>query len=175
MSFVKLQKDVINELNQIFKDGKPVSELKLVDKSLCNYCKTYEIGAYKYKDSSILFDDKKSIIINQTNQDIKEHNGIKFSIGLSIQFFHDEGNGERKYVVGQNHGEQSAVLDGNKVDEFYNKQTAHLQTWIETFTNIAAGLEIDHRIKLYLNIAKYEPLKGSSYIPLPEALAKKRQ
>ena len=72
-----------------------------------------------------MFDDKKSITINQINQDIKEYNGIKFSIGLSIQFFHDEGNGERKYVVGQNHGEQNAVLDGNKVDEFYNKQTSY--------------------------------------------------
>ena len=117
---------------------------------------------------------KKSITINQINQDIKEYNGIKFSIGLSIQFFHDEGNGERKYVVGQNHGEQNAVLDGNKVDEFYNKQSAYLQTWIEKFTNIASGLEIDHCIKLYLNIAKYEPLKGSSYIPLPETLANKK-
>ena len=122
-----------------------------------------------------MFDDKKSIIINQINQDIKEYNCIKFSICLFyIQFFHDEGNGERKYVVGQNHGEQSAILDGNKVDEFYIKQTAYLQTWIEKFTNIASGLEIDHCIKLYLNIAKYEPLKGSSYIPLPETLANKK-
>ena len=117
---------------------------------------------------------KKSITINQINQDIKEYNGIKFSIGLYIQFFHDEGNGERKYIVGQNHGEQNAVLEGNKVDEFYNKQTAYLQTWIEKFTNIASGLETDHCIKLYLNIAKYEPLKGLSYIPLPETLANKK-
>ena len=65
--FVKLQKDVINELNQVFKDRKPVSELELVDKPLCNYFKTYEIDAYKYKDSSILFDDKK-ICHHQSNQ-----------------------------------------------------------------------------------------------------------
>ena len=46
---------------------KPVSELKLVDKPLCNSFKTYEIDAYKYKDSSILFDDKK-IYHHQSNQ-----------------------------------------------------------------------------------------------------------
>ena len=95
------------------------------------------------------------------------------SNGLSVQFSHDEGDGKRKLVVGQNHAEQSAVLDENNVDEFYDKQTAYLQTWIEKFTNTASGLEIDHCIKLYLNIAKYEPLKGSSYVPLPEALANK--
>ena len=45
---------------------------------------------------------------------------------------------------------------------------------LKKFTNTASGLKIDHCIKLYLNIAKYEPLKGSSYILLPEALANKK-
>ena len=54
------------------------------------------------------------------------------------------------------------------------KLHTYLQTWIEKFTNTASGLEIAHCIKLYLNIAKFEPLKGSSYIPLPEALANKK-
>ena len=98
---------------------------------MCNYFKTYEIDAHKYKDPSILFNDKKSIIIKQVNQDIKEYNGIKFSIGLSVQFFHDEDDGKRKIVVGQNHGEQCAVLDSSNVDEFYDIQTAYLQTWIK--------------------------------------------
>ena len=49
-----------------------------------------------------------------------------------------------------------------------------MQNWIEKFTNIASGLEIAHCNKLYLNIAKYEPLKGSSYISLPKALANKK-
>ena len=107
-----------------------------------------------------MFADKKSIITSQIKQDIKEYNAIKFSIGLSKQ----------KQVTGQNHGKQCHFYD-NKVDEFYDNQAAYLQTWIEKFTNTASGLEIAHCIKLYLNIAKYDPLKGSSTIPLPEVLA----
>ena len=148
--------------------------LNLVDKPLCGYFKANEIYASKYKDASILFADKKSIIASQIKRDIKEYNGVKFSIGLSIQFFHDEGNGKQKQVIGQNHGEQSAVLDDINVDKFYDNQVAYLQTWIKKFTNTASGLEIANCIKLYLNIAKYEPLKGSSYIPLPKALANKK-
>ena len=48
------------------------------------------------KKPSILFDDKKSIIIDQINKDIKECNGVKFSFGLSSQFFKDENDGKRK-------------------------------------------------------------------------------
>ena len=78
--------------------------------------------------------------------------------------------GLKKFVLGQNHGEQCAVLDGSRLSEFYDKQTAYLQTWIEKFTNTASGLQIAHCAKLYLNIAKYEPLKGS----LSEVLANKK-
>ena len=150
------------------------NELKLIDKPLCNYFKTYEVDARKYKDPSILFNDKKSTMTKQIRKDIKEYNGIKFSIALSIKFYHDELNGEKKEVTGQKHGDQSAVLDDAKVNEFYDDQVAYLQTWIEKFTNTASGLEVDHCIKLYLNIAKYEPLEDSSYLPLPEALVKKK-
>ena len=72
------------------------NELKLVDKPLCNYFKTYEVDARKHKDPSILFNDKKSIMTKQIRKDVKEYNGIKFSIGLSIKFYHDELNGEKK-------------------------------------------------------------------------------
>ena len=45
---------------------------------------------------------------------------------------------------------------------------------LEKFTKTESGLEKAHCIKLYFNIAKYEPLKGSSYITLPKALANKK-
>ena len=91
------------------------SKLKLVDKPLCNYFKTYKIDAHTYKDPSALFSDKNSMLVNQITQDIREYNGIKFSIGLSVQFSHDKSDGKRNLVVGQNHGEQSAVLDKKKI------------------------------------------------------------
>ena len=73
----------------------------MVNKPLCNYFKAYEIEAEKYKDSVILFDDKKSVLIEQINKDIQEYNGVKFSIGLSLQFFKDEKDGTRKYFTGR--------------------------------------------------------------------------
>ena len=67
------------------------------------------------------------MLVNKINQDIRDYTGIKFSIGLSVQFSHDEGDGKRKFVVGQNHGEQNAVLDDNNVDKFYDNQV--LRRW----------------------------------------------
>ena len=43
--------------------AKVSQNLKLINKPLCSYFKTYEIDAHKYKNTSILFVNKKSIII----------------------------------------------------------------------------------------------------------------
>ena len=62
---VSMQKSVNNELKQVLKSRNSVSELKLVDKPLCNYFKTDELDASAYKDASVLFADKKSVITSQ--------------------------------------------------------------------------------------------------------------
>ena len=168
---------VAHEETQELADTAEASQnLKLVDKPLCNYFKTYEINAEKYRDPSILFENKKSLMIDQINKDIKEYKGIKFSVGLSLEFFKDEKDGTRKYFQGQKHGEQSAVLHDNNVEDLYNEQVKHIEkNWIENFTNQeGTGAAVNKCIKLYLNIAKYEPLKGSSYMPLPNKIANKK-
>ena len=166
----------VHEETQELADTAEASQnLKLVDKPLCNYFKTYEINAKKYKDPSILFENKKSLMIDQINKDIKEYKGIKFSVGLSLEFFKDEKDGTRKYFQGQKHGEQSAVLQEHNVEDLYNEQVAHIEKWIENFTSQeGTGAAVNKCIKLYLNIAKYEPLKGSSYMPLPDKIANKK-
>ena len=68
-----------------------------------------------------------------------------------------------------------AILTPEKIDEFYKNSSAQIQTGIEKFTNTASGVEIYLCTKLYLNIAKYKPLKDSSYIPLPKALENKKK
>ena len=71
--------------------------------------------------------------------------------------------------------QQSAVLEENNVNRFYNEQVAYILSWIDNFTNQeGTGAAIDHCIKLYLNTAKFEPLKGSSYVPLPKSIASER-
>ena len=149
------------------------SELILVDNPKCGYFKTYEISVDKYKNPDKLFRDKKSGITKQIVKELNELSGLKFQLSLTIEFF-KEADATRKVVTGVLHVDQMTILTSDKIDEFYNKSPAQIQTGIKKFTNTASGLEIDHCIKLFLNIAKYDPLKGSSYIPLPKALENKK-
>ena len=171
--YKQLQKAVIDELKQVLSQRKSVSELNLVDKPKCGYFKAYEISADKYKDPNKLFRDKKSVITQQIVKELKELGGLKFQLTLTINFYKDDG-ADKTIVIGVLHGDQMAILTPDKIDEFYNNSSAQIQTGIEKFTNTASGLEIDHCTRIYLNIAKYEPLKGSSKISLPKALVDKK-
>ena len=172
--YKQLQKAVIDELKQVLSQRKSVSELNLVDKPKCGYFKAYEIFADKYKDPNKLFHDKKSAITQQSVKELKELVGLKFQLALTINFYKDDG-AEKKIVTGVLHGDQMAILTPDKIDEFYNNSSAQIQTGIEKFTNTASGLEIDHCSRIYLNIAKYEPLKGSlKFLYLKHCLTKKQ-
>ena len=51
----------------------------------------------------------------------------------------------QKVFQAQIHGEQSAVLDGNNVNMFYNEQVVYIERWIENFTNQeGTSAAIDH-------------------------------
>ena len=60
-------KAVMDELKQVLSQRENKSKLKLVDRPLCDYFKTYETDAHAYKDPSALFSDKK-IYDHQVNQ-----------------------------------------------------------------------------------------------------------
>ena len=169
--YKQLQKDVISELKKVLSQRE--SGLRLVDNPKCGYFKAYEMFVSEYKDPNKLFNDKKKFIIRQITEELEELGGLKFQLALTIQFYKDDG-ADVKMVTGVLHGDQMAILTPDKIDEFYNSSSAKIQTGIEKFTNTASGLEISHCIRIYLNIAKYEPLKGLSKITLPEVLFHKK-
>ena len=70
--------------------------------------------------------------------------------------------------------DQMAILNPNKIDEFSLIHLLKSKLRYKKFTNTASEFEIDHCIELYLNIAMYEPLKGTSYIPFTKSLTNKK-
>ena len=70
-----------------------------------------------------------------------------------LQLFNDEKDGNRNYFQAQKHGEESAVLDDNNVNAFYNDQVAYIERWIEIFTIAeGTGTSVNHCIQLYLRL-----------------------
>ena len=140
-----------------------------MDKTKCGYLRAHEISVKRYKDPVKLFQDKKSTIKNKITAELQELTGLKWSFGLTVDFFKDD-----KKIKGTFYSNQYATLSADEIDSFFGEATSAIVQKIEKFTKEGSGWMIDKCNTLFLNIAKYEPLKGSSYIPLPEVLAHKK-
>ena len=150
------------------------SLFQLVDKTKCGYLRAHEISVKRYKDPVKMFQDKKSTIKNKITAELQELTGLKWSfgltvVGLTVDFFKDD-----KKIKGTFYSNQYATFSADEVDAFFGEAISAIVQKIEKFTKEGSGWMIDKCNTLFLNIAKYEPLKGSSYIPLPEALAHKK-
>ena len=140
-----------------------------MDKTKCGYLRAHEISFMRYKDPMKMFQDKKSTIKTKITAELQELTGLKWSFGLTVDFFKDD-----KKIKGTFYSNQYATLSADEIDSFFGEATSAIVQKIEKFTKEGSGWMIDKCNTLFLNIAKYEPLKGSSYIPLPEVLAHKK-
>ena len=140
-----------------------------MDKTKCGYLRAHEISVKRYKDPVKMFQDKKFTIKTKITAELQELTGLKWSFGLTVDFFKDD-----KKIKGTFYSNQYATLSADEIDAFFGEATSAIVQKIEKFTKEGSGWMIDKCNTLFLNIAKYEPLKGSSYIPLPEVLAHKK-
>ena len=65
-------------------------------------------------------------------------------------------------------------FQGTDVEDLYSKMMHKILVSLETFIREGSGWIFDRVEELHIHTVKYEPLKGSSYIPLPKNLATKK-
>ena len=111
----------------------------------------------RIKDPILLFKEVKPIFEETLENDL--HSLGKSSLNGSPTFTDPP---TRFYT------EQKAMF--NKVD--LSKEFSELVARIENFVQNGSGWKLNTLKTLWLDVAKYEPIKGSSYLPLPDSLKK---
>ena len=66
------------------------------------------------------------------------------------------------------------ILEATNIDELYKKSTDQILEFFDTFQNSGSGWVFKSIVSLEIHTVKYQPLSGSSYIPLPKYLADKK-
>ena len=66
------------------------------------------------------------------------------------------------------------ILTTEDIETFLKEAYAQLDKHVDKFTNDGSGWILDNVLSLSVNIAKYTPLKGASYIDLPAYLKRKK-
>ena len=109
-------------------------------------------------------------------QEILKLGSVKVSFGLKVNF-EIERNGETQEMSHYFKEDQPHVFtryDKEQIEQKYDEFMERIKGEIENWSLQGSGWEIESIELAYVNIAKYQPLRGGTYLPLPAKLAKKK-
>ena len=113
-------------------------------------------------------------IHDKLEEEILAPNGTKFQLALKVQLRKDNPDGSEEYTDHVLRHKQEALLKASEVNEDLNKAIPHLLELLEKWTHRGSGWVVYIVQTLWLDTARYQPLRGGSYIPLPAAVRSKK-
>ena len=113
-------------------------------------------------------------IHDKFEEEILALNGVKFQIALKVQLLKDNPGGSEEYTDPVLRHKQEALLQASEIKEDLNKAIPHLLELLEKWAQRGSRWVVDRAQTLWLDIARYQTLRGDSYIPLPAAVRSKK-
>ena len=116
-------------------------------------------------------------IRQKLTEEILAIKGVKFQLALKVQLRKDRPDGGEEYTDPVIRHKQETLLQATgtvEINEVLDKTFPHILETLEKWTQRGSGWVVDHISTLWLDIARYQPLRGGSYIPLPAAVKNKK-
>ena len=128
------------------------------------------------KDILMFERENKEKYTNLIEQEILKLGSVKVSFGLKINF-EIERNDKTEEMTHYFKEDQPHVFNrDNKemIKQMYEEFMGRIKGEIESWSERGSGWEVERIETAYVNVAKYQPLRGGTYLPLPANLAKKK-
>jgi hypothetical protein len=97
--------------------------------------------------------------------------GVKFQLALKIRFRKEINDGGEVVAQPIFYSRQQASLRATDIDAALTETSEKIQMGIEEYTWDCA---VDRIVEHYINIARYQPFRGGSYIDLPAAIKSRK-
>ena len=128
------------------------------------------------KDLLMFARENKAKFTDLVKQEILKLNSVKVSFGLQVKFSM-EINGETQHMKHYFKDEEPHVFnrhDKELIEQKYDEFIERIKGEIENWSVKGSGWEVERIETAYVNVARYQPLRGGTYLPLPANLAKKK-
>ena len=128
------------------------------------------------KDILMFARENKEEFTDLIKQEILKLGSVKVSFGLQVQF-EIERNGKTQEMKHYFKEDQPHVFNRNNkdlIEQKYEEFMERIRGEIENWSLEGSGWEVERIRTAYVNVARYRPLRGGTYLPLPANLAKKK-
>ena len=113
------------------------------------------------------FGGSRPKIYNKLKKEIRALNGLKFQLQKTGP------DGTEEYTGPVLCHKQKALLQPKEIDEALDKAIPNILETLEKWAQRGSWWIVNQVETLWLDIARYQPLRGSSYIPLPAVVRNK--
>ena len=138
-------------------------------RALKGYTVSFEVGVINNSDPLIQLQSTRQMIENNLKNLLNEMIGFKFNEVLKITFEKQKGDGwieKTAYFTGKVQTIKNETEISQSLNKSQNQITNKIQQWISEGSAWLIKSVDSH----FINVVKYQPLRGSSYIQLPKEL-----
>ena len=167
----KPKKEVIEEKpkKEVIEDDLNTTQIKETDKALKGYTKSYEINIINKKNPLEQLQNTRTTLNNHLQALLNEFKGLKFIEILKVTFTKTSNN-EIINKTAYFNSKANTIINNIDITESLNLSEQHILNFIAIWISEGSGWFIKSIDNHYLNIVKYKPITGSSYIQLPDEL-----
>ena len=147
----------------------PRTIIQQKDKALKGYTKSFEIGIKNNKDPLTQMQNTRKAIEQRAITLLNEMKGLKYVETLKVTF-NKISDGEIVEKLAYFNSKVQTIINNTEINEALQMSKQNLLNQISQWISEGSGWTIQSVDSHYLNIVKYKPMKGSSYIQLPSEL-----
>ena len=147
----------------------PRTKIEQVAKALKGYTKSFEIGIKNNKDPLAQLQNTRKATEYHIVSILTSMKGLKFVETLRVTF-KKLANDEIVYKTAYFNSKAQTIINNIEIPEALQSSKQQILNMIAQWVSEGSGWTIQSVDNHYLNIVQYQPMKGSSYIKLPQEL-----
>ena len=128
------------------------------------------------KDIFKFFQKSKNSFIHVTREEAQDLGSAKVQFGLLVRFSINR-NEEVEHMEHYFNRMKPIVINVHNIDTLnhvFNQFVDEVRGEIEAWSERGSGWIVDEILEAFINVARHQPLRGGTYMPLPEKLKNKK-
>ena len=148
----------------------PRTIIQETNKALKGFTKSYEINIKNSKDPLMQLQNTRKAVAIHIEKISKSMTGLKFVETLRVTFEKQTGREERIMKTAYFNSQPQTITNDTQIELALSLSKQVILNKIAVWISEGSGWTVQSVDNHYLNVVKYEPMKGSSYIKLPTEL-----
>lgn len=160
-----------NSCSEFYKDN----DIEIIKTAFKSRISTYRVNNRKSDELSIksFLNNIKTSVLFLINENLQTHKSLKVNVEIFCGYMLEKIN-KLEYDTKSFNTKNEVITISTKLNEVYDTWMDSINTKSEDFSERESGWHLLEILYLEVNINKYDPLRGSSYIELPEIIRNRK-